>query len=129
MTQVLLDTHVFLWFVSNDPRLTRKAARVIAAPDPQKLLSVVSLWEIAIKAQIGKITLGMPFTEFVEHYVDGVSLTVLPITLGHLQTYSELPLKHRDPFDRLLVAQAMSLGVPLVSGDAALGRYGVKVLW
>ena len=129
MTGVLLDTHTYLWFVFDDPRLSRTATRKIENADVTKLLSVVSLWEIAIKAQIGKLRLGMSFAQFLDDYVTTRELDLVDIELSHLLAYDALPLEHRDPFDRLLIAQARVLKGPIVSANPALRKYKVQILW
>ncbi len=129
MKHVLLDTHAFLWFVFDDPRLSSRAASLINRSDVEKTLSIASVWEIVIKEQLGKLQLGMSIGKFVRDFIDGRELTLLDIELSHLLEYSSLPLTHRDPFDRLLVAQARSLGIPIVTADKKLSSYGVKLLW
>lgn len=129
MSGVLLDTHAFLWFVFDDPRLSAPAEAAILDSGSEKLLSVGSLWEIVIKAQLGKLQLGMPVEELVDEHVTGRVLTLLAVDPPHLVRYSELPMHHRDPFDRLLVAQALSLDLPVVTGDPRFAPYGVDVLW
>ena len=129
MNRALLDTHAFLWFVFDDPRLSDHAEEVILDPDIEKVLSIGSLWEIVIKSQLDKLRLGMSIEDFVQDHITDRVLTLLPIELHHLVAYSELPLLHRDPFDRLLVAQARSLGIPVVTGDPKLATYEVEIVW
>ena len=129
MSQVLLDTHAFLWFVFDDPRISDRAARLLADTRTGKILSIASLWEIAIKLQLKKLSLGMRLDVFCDRFVRGAQLEVLDIELHHLLAYEKLPLHHRDPFDRLLVAQAQALGVPRVTSDAAFRSYAVKTVW
>ena len=129
MNRVLLDTHAFLWFVFDDPRLSEIAGDVFLDPEVEKLLSVGSLWEIVIKAQLDKLRLGMTVEAFFDDHIVGRVLTVLPLEPAHLLTYSALPLHHRDPFDRLLVAQAMTLKAPFVSGDSTLDLYEIERVW
>ena len=129
MKQVLLDTHAFLWFVFDDPRLSKCAEEVILDPKVEKILSMGSLWEIVIKTQLDKLRLGMKIEELVEEHIVGRVLTLLPIEMPHLFTYFQLPLHHRDPFDRLLVAQALTLNLPVVTGDLKFKPYGVDVVW
>ena len=129
MTAVLLDAHAYLWFVFDDPRLSPAAANKIENPRVTKLLSVVSLWEIAIKLQIGKLELGMPLAEFFDEFITARELDLVDIELSHLLAYDALPLEHRDPFDRLLIAQARVLKVPVVSADPSFQKYNVQVLW
>jgi PIN domain nuclease of toxin-antitoxin system len=129
VTRILLDTHAFLWFIFDDARLSPKAVEIIEDSETTKVLSVVSLWEIAIKAQIGKLRLGMPLADFFERHVAKHELEMVGIEMGHLLAYDALPLIHRDPFDRLLVAKARVMNIPIMSADAVLSRYGVETLW
>lgn len=129
LSRVLLDTHAFLWFVFDDPRLSGRAAEVLEDESVEKVLSIASVWEIVIKVQIGKLGLGMPLERFVRDFVEGRTLTLLRIDLEHLLAYGALPLHHRDPFDRLLVAQATALGLPVVTTDPNFAPYGVTVIW
>ena len=129
MNRVLLDTHAFLWFIFGDPRLSAIAEEVILNPKVEKILSIASLWEIVIKAQLDKLRLGMGIEEFMEDHVAGKVLTILPIEPAHLVTYHGLPLHHRDPFDRLLIAQALSTRLPLITADPKLEPYGVDIIW
>lgn len=125
--RALLDTHAFLWFVFDDPRLSARAAARIEAGD--LALSMASLWEIAIKTQLGKLTLGMELGVFIKTHVEAVELDIVPLELPHVLAYGALPLHHRDPFDRLLVAQARVLGTPIVTSDASFAAYDVQTIW
>ncbi len=129
MTPLLLDTHAYLWFVFDDPRLSEPAATAIADPEIEPVLSVASLWEITIKRQLGKLDLGMEFSRFLRLYVEQRRVTVLPLELAHLREYDQLPLLHRDPFDRLLVAQAKVLGSRIVTVDPSFRSYDLEVIW
>jgi PIN domain nuclease of toxin-antitoxin system len=126
---VLVDTHAFLWFVFDDPRLSSEAAQVIENPSVSKLVSVASLWEITIKRQLDKLSLGMDLADFFARFVRGADLDVVPIELPHLLAYAELPLRHRDPFDRVIIAQANVLAVPLVTSDLVFRDYSVDSIW
>lgn len=125
--RALLDTHAFLWFVFDDPRLSARAAARIEAGD--LTLSMASLWEIAIKTQLGKLALGMELGVFIKTHVEAVELDIVPLELPHVLAYGALPLHHRDPFDRLLVAQARVLGTPIVTSDASFAAYDVQTIW
>ena len=127
--RLLLDTHTFLWFVLNDARLSANARSVTADPGNEVLLSPASYWEIAIKVSLGRYSVPGDFADFMDRQVADNKFTILPITTRHAAVVAALPFHHRDPFDRLLVAQAMSEGVPLVSGDAALDAYPITRLW
>ena len=105
---MLLDTHAFLWFVRNDPRLSRAALEAISSRDNEVRLSPASYWEIGIKVQLGKYRLNMPLTELIEKAIELYGFTILPIKPRHAEVVVELPRHHRDPFDRLLIAQAMA---------------------
>jgi len=129
VSRVLLDTHAFLWFVFDDRRLSSRADTLIGDSDNEVLLSIASLWEITIKAQLDKLTLGMPVEVFFRRYVEQRRLALVDVQVAHLVAYGQLPLLHRDPFDRLLVAQAQVLGVPILSSDSKLEPYGVPILW
>jgi PIN domain nuclease of toxin-antitoxin system len=129
VTPLLLDTHAFLWFVFDDPRLSERAAVAMSDPDTEPVLSVASLWEITIKRQLGRLDLGIDWPTFLRRYVEQRRVTLLDMELTHLIAYDRLPLLHRDPFDRLLVAQAKILGSPIVTADPNLRSYDVEVLW
>ena len=127
--RLLLDTHTFLWFVQNDPHLSAKASSLILDPANDSVLSMVSLWEIAIKASIGKLTLAAPYDVFMQRQTP--AFEILPIILDHTTMISSLafPPGHKDPFDRLLIAQAMVEQIPIVSSDPALDQYPITRMW
>jgi PIN domain nuclease of toxin-antitoxin system len=126
---LLLDTHAFLWFCQDDPLLSATAKTLIEDPGNQKLVSLASCWEIAIKAGLGKLRLGEPSATYIPAALARTGFDLLPISLAHATAVESLPLHHRDPFDRLLIAQAQTEAIPLVSGDVALDPYGVRRLW
>lgn len=128
---VLLDTHVFLWWIEDNPRLSSRAREVIADGENMVFVSAASGWEIAIKARLGKLSL--PENEALDRFISDQlqvnAFQVLPVQLSHgLHVYT-LPLLHRDPFDRLLVAQSQVEKMPLVTGDDRIARYRVQVIW
>ncbi|MFV2071785.1 MAG: type II toxin-antitoxin system VapC family toxin [Thermoanaerobaculales bacterium] len=129
MVPILIDTHAFLWFVFDDPRLSAPAGRVLADPARDKVLSMASLWEIAVKVNIGKLDLGMSFSEFIDATVTSRELRLLELGLPHLSAYAELPLHHRDPFDRLLVAQAKVECLVVLTSDECFSAYGIETFW
>ena len=112
--KILLDTHAFLWFFEGDERLSTSAREAIESEANENLLSVASLWEIAIKTSIGKLRLTGPFGDIVSRAMNDVSVTVVPITMPHLVEVSTMHFHHRDPFDRLLAAQAKTEGLTIV---------------
>ena len=127
--RVLLDTHALLWFLAEDPRLSRRAHGLLTDPTNDVLLSVGSLWEIVIKASLGKLPLPGPFEEVIPAQLTAERIAVLPIEIRHLAALRRLPFHHRDPFDRLISAQAAAEGMPVITHDAAFARYDVEVLW
>ena len=127
--RLLLDTHSFLWYIEDDDRLSQTAEQIISDIENEVLLSIGSLWEIAIKYGIGKLSLPCAFGEFISEQLLVNEMEVLPISLPHLATYTELPFHHRDPFDRLLIAQAMAENIPVVSRDSPLQEYSINVIW
>ena len=126
--RLLLDSHTFLWWVKDDPSLKRRARAAIADVDNECFLSHASIWEMAIKASLGKLKLPSTIERFVVEHCETNSFHLLPITLAHIASVQHLPLHHRDPFDRLLVAQARYEAMTLVSRDASLKAYDVSVI-
>lgn len=127
--RLLLDTHAFLWYVLDDPRLSVKADAVVSDPSNDVLVSPASYWEIAIKISLGKYSLPEPYHVFMEREIAANSFVVLPIEPRRAAVVSNLPFHHRDPFDRLLVAQCLVEQIPLVSSDSLLDGYGISRLW
>ena len=127
--KLLLDTHAFLWFIGGDAALSRKSRSLIEDSANGKLVSIVSLWEIAIKTSIGKLPLAKPFEQLIPEQLQRNGFEVLGLTVGHAAKLVQLPFHHRDPFDRMLVAQCLAEGLPLVRSDDALDAYGVQRLW
>ena len=126
--RLLLDSHTFLWWVKDDPALGRRARAAIADADNECFLSHASIWEMAIKASLGKLRLPSTVERFVVEHCEANSFHLLSITLAHIAAVEGLPFHHRDPFDRLLVAQARHETMTLVSRDASLKGYGVPVI-
>lgn len=129
MSRLLLDTHAFLWFVFDDERLSETIAASITDPAIEKILSIASLWEIAIKVSLGKLELGTSLDRFFATEIEGRDLALLAITNAHLIRVAGLPFHHRDPFDRLIIAQAAIEGLPIATGDPRFAPYGVMVAW
>lgn len=127
--RLLLDTHAFLWWIFDDLQLSSSARALIADPSAEILFSVVSAWEIAIKTRTGRLDLPADVPTFVHDQVRRNRFTVLPIALRHALQVHALPDHHRDPFDRLLVAQAQVEVVPLLSRDSQLAVYEVELRW
>lgn len=126
---ILLDTHAFLWFVDDNPRLSQPARILIESEESQPFLSAASLWEIAIKISLGKLTLKQPYETFIPRQLALNGIGVLNIAMEHTVAIATLPFHHRDPFDRLLVVQAKIENMTLVSADPVFDEYGVKRVW
>ena len=127
--RVLLDTHAFLWFVLGDPQLSSTARSHIEDPGNEKLVSPASYWEIAIKISVQKYALSQPYEAFMQQGIADNGFLILPIVPQHTAVLTTLPFYHRDPFDRLIIAQAMVEQVPVISGDAAFAAYPVTRIW
>jgi PIN domain nuclease of toxin-antitoxin system len=127
--QVLLDTHVFIWSITAPEKISPRAQQVFYDNSNVLLVSLISLWEIVIKEQVGKLKLSLDLEQFVaeQERVNGVQ--VLPLEFGHLLKLADLPLHHNDPFDRALIAQAAAEGLTIVTRDAAFSQYPVSTLW
>ena len=127
--RILLDTHAFLWSVMDDSKLSDRARSIFLDADNELLISAVIGFEIAIKYALGKLELAEPPRDFIENRIRNNALTQLPISLSHTYRLSHLPLHHRDPFDRLLISQALEEDIPLLSADSAFRLYDVEVIW
>ncbi len=127
--RLLVDTHALLWFLYDDPQLSETAGELLSDARVAKVVSVVSLWEIATKVATGKLKLGMSYAVFQSQHVAGRDLEILAVGLQHLVSYSSLPLHHRDPFDRLIIAQAEIEGLPVLTRDTNFASYPVTVVW
>jgi PIN domain nuclease of toxin-antitoxin system len=127
--RILLDTQCFLWYVLDDPQLSSVARAAIDDPEADVLVSPVSFWELSIKISLGKYSLTVPYEMFWREGMDGNGFQVLPIELRHTAALCTLPFHHRDPFDRLLVAQALTEDIPIASSDAILDAYGIRRVW
>jgi PIN domain nuclease of toxin-antitoxin system len=123
----LLDTHTFLWFVMGNPRIAPRLRAQIE--DNENFVSIVSIWEIAIKNGIGKLNLEVPFDDFIDRQIIPNGIQILDIKLEHLKVLITLPLHHRDPFDRILIAQAITEDIVLVSADSVFSLYPVQRIW
>ena len=127
--RVLVDTHVFLWWVEGDRALPAKARAVLADPENECLISLVSAWELAIKASLGKLKLALPVKRYVVENVAANSFRMLNIEIAHVGRVEMLAKHHGDPFDRLLIAQALEENIAVVTTDPIYRKYGVKRIW
>jgi PIN domain nuclease of toxin-antitoxin system len=124
----LIDTHIFLWFVNNDSNLSAPIKALLES-NVILLLSVASLWEIAIKMSLGKISLPDSFDRFISQQIALNKIDVLPIETAHLSVISNLPFHHKDPFDRLIIAQAITEKVSVITVDSAFDAYPIQKKW
>ncbi|OFX13902.1 MAG: twitching motility protein PilT [Alphaproteobacteria bacterium RIFOXYD12_FULL_60_8] len=127
--KLLLDTHTFLWWVSDAPELSEAARTAITNPNNTCYVSVASGWEMSIKSSLGKLKLKKPIERFLTEQMQKNSFLLLNIELHHVTKVESLPFLHRDPFDRLLVSQAKAERMTLITADQALSAYGIRCLW
>ena len=127
--RLLLDTHAFLWWVGGERPLGRRARAAVADPGNEVLLSIASFWEIAIKISLGRLGIGQPLSRFIAEQLRVNAFSPLEIGLAHAARVAILPFHHRDPFDRMLIAQALQEDLTIVSADRVFGRYGVPRVW
>lgn len=127
--KVLLDTHAFLWWITDDQRLSLRAREIISEGENEVFVSAATGWEIAIKAQIGRLGLPTEPQQFIVEQLKINAIKSLPIEMRHALHISTLPAHHRDPFDRMLVAQAQLENLPILSTDPDIGKYEVTIIW
>lgn len=127
--KLLLDTHTFMWFIDGNEKLHDYARNLIEDVSNERLLSIASLWEMSIKSSLGKLSVTISFLDLVETQVKPNDIVLLPIGPAHLDTLRTLPFHHRDPFDRLLIAQSMVEGSVVLSRDAAFDSYPIRRIW
>jgi len=129
--KLLLDTHVLLWYTTSDPQLSKTAESVIKDPANDVFMSPASYWEIAIKVSIGKLILHQPYEDFMDACINRYGFVILPVEPRHTARVVTLPFppNHKDPFDRLIVAQALVEGMSVVSADPKLDGYGITRIW
>ena len=125
--RVLLDTHTLLWALTEKSRLSSRVRSLL--PSAESWFSVAGLWEIVTKVQIGKLSLPLPAGTFITSELSSNGVQVLPITLDHVLRLESLQIHHRDPFDRILIAQSLEENIPIVSSDPLFARYPVELIW
>lgn len=126
---VLLDVHAFLWWILADPQLSHQASAILSDNKNQLFMSTGSVWEIIIKTQIGKLPLPPDPIRFVREQLAVNAIHTLPISLEHVLQVYTLPLHHKDPFDRILVAQSQVEQMPILTADPLITAYGIPVIW
>jgi PIN domain nuclease of toxin-antitoxin system len=127
--RILLDTHAFLWWISDAPQLSQKARQIIGNGENTLFLSAASGWEIAIKTRLGKLKLPADIASFILEQLSVNAVTPLPIQMKHALRVRSLPDFHRDPFDRMIVAQAQIEDLPILTADQQLAGYNVQIIW
>ncbi len=126
---LLIDTCTFLWYVTDDDSLSATASVLISDPNSVSYVSIATIWEIAIKSRTGKLEIPSPFAQFIDTALLNNSFRIRNISISHLKRVADLPLFHRDPFDRLLIAQSQVEGLPIITNDAAFDHYHVRRIW
>ena len=125
--QFLIDTHVLIWFLEGNNLLSKSRRQVVANPQNNVFVSIASLWEMAIKISLGKLTLARPFADVIKQ-ISLEDITILPIKPEHALQVSGLSFHHRDPFDRIIIAQAQVENLPIMTDDGEFGNYAIKIL-
>ena len=127
--KLLLDTHTFLWFIGGNTNLSNTARNAIEDTSNQRFISIATLWEISIKVSIRKLKIGIAFTELVEQEVYGNAIEILEISSEHLDELVKLPFHHKDPFDRIIIAQSQVEKIPILTSDSKIKQYSVDIVW
>ena len=127
--RLLIDTHTLLWTVEEPAKVSTTAMAAIQPLTNDVLLSAATIWELSIKVGQGKIALSLPYRQWMDKVIADLKLTILPVTVEYADRQSTLPPHHKDPFDRLMIAQALVEGIPIVSVDVAFDSYGVSRIW
>lgn len=127
--RILMDTHAFLWFIEGDNRLSYSARSLIEDNQYQKQLSIASFWEMSIKASLNRLELKTTFPNLIQNYVYGNGFNILAINAEHLEQLKTLPFHHKDPFDRLIIAQSLTENIPILSKDEVFKSYTKNILW
>ncbi|MDB9511667.1 type II toxin-antitoxin system VapC family toxin [Kamptonema animale CS-326] len=127
--RLLLDTHTFIWYATDNSRLSTIARSLINNGENDVFLSTASIWEMAIKHSIGRLSFSLPFMEFIRQQLSVSNMGILEINLYQIEVVASLPLHHRDPFDRLIIAQAIAEQIPILSVDSVFDNYAIARLW
>ncbi len=125
----LIDTHTLLWIVTDDKKLSETANKLYLNSDNLIFVSLASIWEMAIKISIRKLSIEEPLNDFIQNQIKGNDIRILNIEIEHILRLENLPFYHRDPFDRLIISQSMSENIPVLSSDKVFDRYPIKRIW
>ncbi len=126
--RAVLDTHAFLWGIAGNKRMSQNARDIFVGPSDLSL-SIASIWEILIKVQIGKLDLPRPAGPYIVSQLAENRIEMLGLNVDHLLALEKIPLHHRDPFDRLLIAQCIEEGLPIITADPVFKNYPIRVIW
>ena len=127
--RLLIDSHVIVWWVDRDNLLSSDAHAAVADPSNDLLISAATIWEISIKTSLGKLSLSLAYRQWMDQAIQNLRAAILPVTVEYADVQAGLPQHHRDPFDRLIIAQSTVEQIPIVSSDPVLDDYGVNRLW
>jgi PIN domain nuclease of toxin-antitoxin system len=127
--KLLLDTHIFLWYVQNNSQLSQNAKTLIQSSGNEPIVHIASVWEMGIKLSLGKLDIPRPISAFVRARMGIHNIRLAAMTIDQIEVVSQLPFYHRDPFDRLLIAYCIVEGIPLISVDSAFDAYPITRLW
>lgn len=127
--RLLIDTHIFIWYILDIQKLSATVRALIDDEDNKILFSTASVWEMAIKQSIGKLSFYLPFEVFIKQQLSLNDFNLLDIKINHLAVVATLPFHHRGPFDRLLIAQSLVEKIPILSVDSAFDAYPIERLW
>ncbi|NIA30811.1 MAG: PIN domain-containing protein [Actinobacteria bacterium] len=125
----LIDTHAFLWIVANDSKLSNKVKSLFLDSENLLHLSMASIWEMAVKISLKKLSVGEPLKDFLQMNLRGNDVEILNIKVAHIFLLENLPFYHRDPFDRMIISQSISENIPIISADKAFDFYPIKRIW
>ncbi len=125
----LIDTHTLLWIVTDSPKLSSTAKKHYLNPENKILISLASIWELAIKSSVDKLTLNKHMEEFVDEHIKGNDIQILNIELPHILRIEKLPFYHKDPFDRLIISQQIENNLSIIGTNEVFDKYGVKRIW
>ena len=127
--KLLVDTHTLLWSVDEPAKISVPAMAVLQYPNNDRYVSAATIWELAIKVGLGKLTLSKPYRPWIEEAIYDLAMEILPVTIEYADFQATLPPHHKDPFDRMMISQSLVESIPIVTIDAVFDSYGVKRIW
>ncbi len=127
--EYILDTHILLWIVDDNPKLSKNVKSIYLNPSNDMYISLASIWELVIKISLQKLIIDDSITNFITTHIKGNNITILDITLKHIIGLENLPYYHRDPFDRLIISQSILEKIPIIGNDKSFDKYPIKRVW